>query len=236
MSVFVAAEIGVAWNGQRERIPAFMQAAKDAGASAVKLQAFNAAKLIERRGIAPDTMLQDKWNVCDLLRRCELTDADLDMIAVESQRIGLPHFYSVFDPSQIERVLSRGACALKIGHAESGWTELASACSQQKPEAMKVYVSNEDWPLRGFVGVHCVEEYPATSRPELGSIHHSSLYQGFSSHYTDYRIPAAAALRGAEYVEAHMKLSAADPEAAWSLSVEDFGKMVKLIREYSAWL
>ena len=83
--------------------------------------------------------------------------------------------------------------------------------------------------------------------------------QGYSSHHTDYRIPAAAALRGAEYIEAHLMLgewervpnkktpqclmrdydsrcTTGEPEAEWSLSPEDFAAMVELIREYESWL
>jgi sialic acid synthase SpsE len=261
MSVFIAAEVGVAWNGDRARIPAFIQAAKDAGADAVKFQAFNAAHLIERRGIKPEAMMH-AWNVQDLLQRCELSDADLDMIAAESKRIGIKWFASVFDPSQVERVLSRGAACLKIGHAEATYDELLLECAaalkppryRRKP-TMACWVSvTEEWggAYRGAFGwpslfslVTCRADYPAAPEAalrELGDEHQlqngqgASTFHGFSSHHPSWQIPAAAALRGAEYIEFHLKLTDDDPEAAWSLSVEDATKCCKQIREYESWL
>lgn len=229
MSAFIVAECGVNFDGDRRRIPQFIDAAKRAGASATKWQAFDKDKLIARRGIT------DEKTIC-LLEKCELTDRDLDMIAAHSKAVGLPWFASVFDPSQVERVLSRGACALKIGHKEADWEELVSVC--QKTDSY-TWISNPPPWAMGLrtSAVLCVVEYPAISHPSRWSeIRDFDWYRGVSSHYADYRIPAAAALRGAEYIEAHFRLSDSDPEAAWSLSEEDFGKMVKLAREYESWL
>lgn len=251
MTVFICAEAGINAMGDRSKMLALCDAAKQAGADAVKVQAYNAEALVKRRG---------KGDLA-LLKQCELSDDDLDAIAAHCKAIGLKWFASVFDPSQVERVLSRGACALKIGHAEAWYSELVSECQRavdhymwRVPDAERVryplYVSyqvghNPHETPADVTRVLCVCEYPAKSQPKLleiiGGGHQcwgdeSAGFDGFSSHYTDYRIPAAAALRGAEYIEAHLRLSDTDPEAAWSLSVEDFGKMVKLIREYEGWL
>lgn len=251
-SCWIVAEAGVNWNGDRTKIVALIEAAKSAGASHIKFQAFSADALIERRGITDQ-------NTIDLLRRCELTDDDLGMIQREAGRVGIPHFYSVFDPSQIERVLSRGACALKIGHAEAEYYELRDACYKAQTTAMRAkgvpttHMALPVWISNCENGNVCgTWEYPATSPPKLERLWDSGRAIGFSSHYTDYRIPAAAALRGAEYVEAHLMLATRDerfsedghlvfsatnePEAAWSLSPDDFANMVELIREYETWL
>lgn len=225
----IVAEIGVNWNGDRSRIPAFIDAAKSAGATAAKFQAYNTDKLVARRGITdPKTI--------DLLRRNELTDADLALIEECARKVDIKHFYSVFDPSQVERVLSRGACALKIAEKESADGLLVDACEDK---CGLVYVSLHQnttdprlWQRRP---VACVPQYPATIPPHLRVIHPRG-FCGLSSHWQDYRIPAAAALRGAEYIEFHVRLSDDDPEAAWSLSIEDATKCCKLIREYESWL
>lgn len=235
--MMIVAEIGVAWNGDRARIPKFIEAAALAGATHVKFQAFNAAALIERRKIAPDAMLQDRWNVCDLLRRCELTNLDLHNIHQYAEHFGIKWFCSVFDPSQVERVLRYGACALKIGHAEAHDPnhEMHYACEKYRSEMLPVWRSTD--PDKSFGNVCCVCEYPADKHhPRLSTVGGQHGYKGYSSHYTDWRIPAAAALRGAEYIEAHFKLSDDDPEAPWSLCWADFEKMVKQIRLYESWL
>lgn len=248
MSAFIVAEAGCNHLGDRAKMLAFCDAAKACGADAVKFQAYDTSELAWRRGMMVDTsaLLQvsagvdvvragyvkkEHLETYSLLRKAELTDADLDAIAAHCKAIGFKHFYSVFDPSQVERVLSRGACALKIGHKEADYAELLMACVAQDRDRpwndKRLFISGSN--------VHGVWEYPATSLPQLRDISEHG-FCGFSSHYTDYRIPAAAALRGAEYIEFHVRLSDTDPEAAWSLSIEDATKCCKLIREYESWL
>ena len=232
MGCFIVAEAGINHMGSRTTMLLLCDAAKRAGADAVKFQAYDTDALIARRGSG------DR----DLLKQCELSDDDLEVIADYCLREGIKWFASVFDPSQVERVLRFGACALKIGHAEAGWHELIDTAHNKASSSVPMWISNPKFrwspTSSAWQGVHCVCEYPATSGPRLGVIGSEAFMQpsGFSSHYTDWRIPAAAALRGASYVEAHLKLSDSDPEAAWGLSVEDFGKMVRQIREYETWL
>lgn len=261
MSVFIVAEAGVNHLGDRAKMLALCDAAKAAGADAVKFQAYSEHLLFKRRGYYADDVhagsdrcqlgyKPEHLDTALLLRKAELSDADLDAIASHCKKIGIKWFASVFDPSQIERVLSRGACALKIGHAEAGWNELVDECILAHADE-QLYVSypsidaagasgTRRWNVRG---VKCVCEYPATSPPELHEVSSdecrgdgSDYLRGFSSHYTDYRIPAAAALRGAEYIEFHIATEADQPEAAWSLMPDDAKKCCELIREYETWL
>lgn len=233
MPAFIVAEAGVNHMGNRATMLDLCAQAKAHGADAIKFQAYNTVKLLERRGITT------RSEVAEVIRSAELSDADLDAIAAYCKGIGLKWFCSVFDPSQVSRVLSRGACALKLGHAENNYSELLEACALAVP-ADALWISGR--PGTPVANVLCVEEYPAKSPPELHYIRpfHDRLredsFDGFSSHYTDWRIPAAAALRGAKYIEAHVKLSNEDYEAGWSLSFADFAKMVKQIREYESWL
>lgn len=249
MPAFIVAEAGVNHLGDRAKMLAFCDAAKACGADAVKFQAYYTKLLCQRRGIGPLDETADGRKLFPMLLRSELTDDDLDAISAHCKAIGFKWFASVFDPSQVERVLSRGACALKVGHKEAGDEYIGYACELggvkywgRGNDWWRIYVSNPPKPppgvpLLGMVPVHCIEEYPATSPPRLKTIPQEQFRpSGFSSHYTDWRIPAAAAMRGAAYIEAHLKLTDQDPEAAWSLSVEDFGKMVKQIREYESWL
>lgn len=216
MGCFIVAEAGINHMGSWTAMLLLCDAAKQAGADAVKFQAYDTDALIARRGSG------DR----ELLKKCELSDDDLEHISEYCKLIGIKWFASVFDPSQVARVLRYGACALKIGHKECGWEELVNTCSREWRRG-PLFISGVD--------ICGTWEYPATSPPCLLQIDRRDVI-GFSSHYADWRIPAAAALRGAHYIEAHLKLSDSDPEAAWSLSVEDFTKMVKQIREYETWL
>lgn len=209
MTVFIVAEAGVNHLGERSKMLALCDAAKKAGADAVKFQAYNTPQLLTHRGqdgtkpcgLVPDRAL----SLYEFLRKCELTDADLDAIAAHCKGIGLKWFCSVFDPGQVERVLSRGACCLKVGHAEADYAELREACWQAHTKGVVTWISNpEDIEyMGGDRYVYCIAEYPAKSLPRLNKVDADI---GFSSHYQDYRIPAAAALRGAAYIEAHLML------------------------------
>lgn len=234
MPAFIVAEAGVNYDGSRAKMMLLCQAAKDAGADAIKFQAYNTYELIERRKITDG-------HTRALLRKNELSDEDFREIDGFCKSIQLPWFASVFDLTQPGRVTKLGACRLKIGHGESRWQELIDACIHQR-EAVWVSDTENCWRSAGglkggFVhGVLCTKEYPAKSPPHLGKVGYARSYCGFSSHYADYRVPAAAALRGAEYIEAHIKLDDNCFEAPWSLSPSDFTTMVKLARDFESWL
>ena len=80
--------------------------------------------------------------------------------------------------------------------------------------------------------LYCVPEYPPTH-----NIHEDlSQYDGFSSHYPDWRIPAEmAAFYHLEYLEVHVMLDEYeggwDPiDSAVSLSITDLKKLVKEVK------
>lgn len=259
MPAFIVVEAGVNHLGDRAKMLAFCDAAKACGADAVKFQAYNAVALVKRRAGSGDLKL---------LKKCELSDADLDAISAHCEAIGSKWGASVFDLKQPARCWKRGASFLKIGHAENKWKELnvcASDIVYDGPRYGSLYVSfhPSQWKRARRTNGQAVlnpKGYPCRRKPRLELLGHSNElsdatigwderherpivrkdytpdFEGFSSHFKNYRIPAAAALRGAEYIEAHLKLSDSDPEAAWSLSVGDFTKMVKLAREYESWL
>lgn len=245
MSIEIVAELGVNHLGDTDKLLALAAAAKSAGASSCKVQAYDADRLIARRGIT-DT------ETIDLLKRAELSDDQLDTLAQWCRDNEYRWFASVFQVEQVERVLSRGACALKIGHAEAQtYPALLGACfGAAEKHKIDVWISNPGTP-KGYLHsrerpVLCISSYPADGREPALRFLGDGTYHGYSSHFTDYRIPAAAALRGAEYIEAHLMLGnrfpmtpkwdSKEPEAAWSLSPDDFAAMVRLIREYESWL
>lgn len=222
MSAFIVAEAGCNHLGDRKKMLAFCDAAKACGADAVKFQAYKSGNLVMRRKITdPETIM--------LLERAELTDADLDAIAAHCKAIGFKWFASVFDPSQVERVLSRGACALKIGHKEADWDGLLLATSYTRTN-VNTWVSNPQRPLLdGHRAVLCQEEYPAKTHPELYRLRGRE-WRGYSSHWRDWRVPALAGAMGVEYLECHIALADDEPEAAWSLRPSEFAAMVEQVR------
>lgn len=222
MPAWLVAEIGVNWNGDRKRIPRFIQAAAKAGVTHVKFQAFNANDLIQLRSIT------DKDTI-GLLRRCELTDADLHLIQTCAADNCVGHFWSVFDPSQVKRVLRYKPNALKISHKEAGWDELVAACKADD-HGLPVWISGDE----KCSNVWGIWEYPAKSKPQLNRLRERG-YHGFSSHFKDECVPALAAAF-CDYVEAHFALSVNDPEWEWSLNLAQLESMVRQARMFESWL
>jgi N-acetylneuraminate synthase len=249
MPAYIVAEAGINHKGRPNLMRKLCQEAKRAGASAIKFQAYDWTKLRDRRGITDESTLA-------MLRSYQLTDKHLKMIRDTCGSIGLDWFASVFDPAQVERVLSFGACALKIGHAEARWEELVAECHRARHlagrSALPIYISVDNVhrdhhpTVEGPGGwIHCIDKYPAdghqprlhlvTGRQRANEYGGPEECVGFSSHYNDYGVPAASALLGAQYIEAHFALDETDPEADWSLLPADFFEMVRMIREYESW-
>lgn len=220
MPVFIAAEAGINHLGDRAKMLALCDAAKQAGATAVKFQAYNAEELVKRRG---------KGDLA-LLKQCELSDDDLDAIAAHCKAIGIKWGASVFDPRGVYRVVDAGAAFLKVAHTEADWDELVVACVNT---GLPTYVSvGPKWPPRAlnWRRVWCAGKYPETEMPDPALV-----WSGYSSHHADWRKTADVAMHiNAKfgYLEAHIRLTDADPEAAWSLSVDDFSKMVEAVRAH----
>jgi sialic acid synthase SpsE len=197
-----------------------MQACKDAGADAIKIQALDPNELT-----FPGSPLFDlyKYNISDLPDLCEL-----------GRRLDIPVFASVFGFHSLDVLETLDCPAYKISSFENNWRELIQACRDtEKPLLISMGLYPEDF--HGFpradVVMHCVSAYPTQLvHANLGRITQlakSHPHVGYSDHTIGSRAAEYAVALGARVIEKHVSLRYTTIDGAFSATPESFGVMVR---------
>ncbi len=250
---FVIAEIGVNHDGSVRRALELVELAAAAGADAVKLQLYTAARLMH--GSSAFAGYQ-KDRVADadpsaMLRRFELSPADAAAVVVHIRRHNLIPLATPFSPSDVPVIQSLDLPAVKIASpdlvnrplldavCETGRPILASTGAATTEEV----ATTVDW-LRGYEPglalLHCVSSYPVPNADAnlcwIGELSRFNVPVGYSDHTTDEVAGAAAVMAGACVVEKHLTYdrNAAGPDHSASADAHQFAKYVKLIRRVEA--
>lgn len=254
--VFVIAEVGVNHNGDLELARRLVAAAADAGADAVKLQAFNADRLAAP--YAPKAAYQHETtepreSQLDMLRRLELSPDALQEVADECRSRGLQFLASAFDEVSVELLDVLEAAAIKLGSGElTNAPLLETAASVGRPVIVSTGMAELDEVvaavdiLQGagateLALLHCVSNYPADSadanvRALTTLRDRFAVPVGFSDHTLGREAAIAAVALGASIVEKHLTLdrSLPGPDHVSSLDPKEFGAFVESIRIASA--
>ena len=246
----VIAEIGVNHDGSVRRALDLVAAAADAGADAVKLQLFTAAALMNA---ASDFAAYQRDRVADadpaaMLRRYELTTAEVATVVAEVRRRGLVPLATPFSPADVAAVGELRLPAVKVASpdlvnrpllscvAQLGVPVLASTGAATVEEVARSVGWLRKWRLP-FALLHCVSSYPVDPADahlgwigELAERFHVPV--GYSDHTTDPMAGALAVAAGATVVEKHLTYDrgAAGPDHAASADPGQFADYVALVR------
>ena len=234
MSVFVIAEAGVNHNGRLSTAFRLCDAAKAAGADAVKFQHFNSAAL---------------WND-DRIAHLELRDAEIAVIAKHCASIGIEFCCTPFGVREVgviaplvKRIKVASGCLEK-------WELLASVQATHLPVILSTGMATEgriDRALKalGYYAtleqsltlLQCTSAYPCRVE-DANLLAMDTLAQafgaevGFSDHTKGITVAIAAAARGATVIEKHLTLdcTAEGPDHKASIEPQEFRVMVRAIR------
>lgn len=233
---YIIAEAGVNHNGSPDMAKKLIDAAREAGADAVKFQIFRTKDLI-----APGRLPSQR----ETLSLLELTVGDLKYLKDYCSN-NITFLCSPFDNQSAYLLNQLGVPAFKVGSGEiTNLPFLETIASFQKPVILSTGMSGLkeiEEALEVLSGVptallHCTSEYPArdkelhlnviyTLKPAFGKI------VGYSDHSPGLEAPIAAAALGYKIIEKHLtldrKLSGPDHQA--SLEPREFRKMVSGIR------
>jgi N-acetylneuraminate synthase len=253
---YVIAEMSGNHNGDIERAKALIDAAKAAGADAVKLQTYTADTLTipsSRPEFRIDGGLWAGRTLHDLYHEAHTPWAWHPELFAHARDIGVTIFSSPFDDTAVELLQHLEAPAYKIASAEIvDWGLLDTVARTGKPVIVSTGMAN-DAEIGEALGVlraagahqimllHCISAYPTPlSEANLCRIPYLrerfGVQVGLSDHTMGIQAAQLAAALGAVCVEKHFTLARADGgvDSAFSLEKEELAAFVTALGESHA--
>lgn len=244
MTLSIVAELSGNHRGSIQTALDLLYAAKEAGATAVKLQTMHPDR-IAAAGIA---IVGGPWHGRELrdLYRETMTPWDWHQrLFSEGEALCLDVFSSPFDPEAVAFLETLDCPRYKVASPEvTDWPLLDAIQRTRKPVLLSDGMAS-DADLRAALEVlgyfettimRCVSEYPAAPgsyciEPPMG-VHQ----WGVSDHSMSTTVAVVAVARGASVIEKHLCVRRADggPDAGFSLEPEEFAHMVRMVREAEA--
>ena len=237
--LFIIAEIGMNHNGDFDLAVKSIEAAANAGATAVKFQTFNTRNFLSA----------DSFDIEERLKY-ELDSEKLNKLREISSLNGVEFFSTPLDLQSVAELDHIGVNLFKIASADINNIPLIDAVMKTKKpiivstgycefsEIQCVYKKLES-EIEEFAILHCVAKYPAEienmnlSNLTLFKDKFSKARIGFSDHSKDVNIvPAVAYGAGARIFEKHFTLDNSLPgyDHKMSLNPKDFEKMCNTLR------
>jgi len=257
--VFVIAEAGVNHNGELDLALRLCDAARDAGADAVKFQTFRAEDLVlpgapTAQYQVRQTGQQDQFA---LLQRLELSLEQHQAIKRHCDAIGIEFFSTPFSVHAVDLLLRLGVRRLKLSSGELTHRALVEraaaarlpllvstgmATMEEIREALG-WIAAARGSLEGVTVLHCTSAYPAPDealnlRAMVTLAAELQVAVGYSDHSLGIEAALAATALGATAVEKHLTLDRTlpGPDHGASLEPAQFRAMVDGIRRVAAML
>ncbi|TDJ54698.1 MAG: N-acetylneuraminate synthase [Planctomycetota bacterium] len=242
---YVIAELGVNHDGDRDRALHLVNAARAAGADAIKVQWFEADRLLSRAArLARYQEISGASDPFDLLRGLELDPGVIAEIVEQSVAAGLATIATLFSVDHVDAAVRCGFDAFKTASPDvvnrplidalvaTGRPLLVStgAATLAEVEAVTGWLGAHDHVL-----MHCVSAYPTpddmaclAGRAAMCRINRNAL--GYSDHTMAQDTGALAVAGGACVLEKHLTLdrTAPGPDHAMSLDPDGFARYVRL--------
>lgn len=253
---YVIAELSGNHRGDIAQALALIDAARDAGADAIKLQTYTADTITIAHDGPGFRLTSGPWagrTLHDLYQEAHTPWDWHPTLFAHARGLGLAAFSSPFDPTAVDFLEGLDVPAYKIASfelvdlpliervARTGKPVILStglASLGEIAEAVDTIRAAADG--RPPILLHCTSGYPTPisevdlrTIPHLGATFGTSI--GLSDHTRGVAVPIAAVALGAVLIEKHLTLRRADggPDAAFSLEPDEFKTMADACRD--AW-
>ncbi len=249
---YVIAEIGVNHNGSAELAHKMIDAAKEAGADAVKFQTYKTDALITADTKKADyqTSTTGDGSQDEMLRRLELPQEVFAELAKHCHEAGVDFMSTAFDSESLEAVSKLNPICLKWPSGELTNTLLLRQAAQydlpillstgmgtltEISTALDLLATHS---TADVVILQCVSNYPAAIEEQNLRVlpHMSAVFgkpTGFSDHTEGPYAAIAARALGMSVLEKHftMDRTMEGPDHRASIEPAEFAQMVKLLRQ-----
>lgn len=249
---YVIAEMSANHNGSLATAFDIIDAARAAGADAVKIQTYR-ADTITLDSDAPDFMIKgglwDGQRLFDLYEKAHLPWDWHRPLFDHARRRGITIFSSPFDPTAVDLLEDLGAPAYKIASFEAvdlpliryvagtGKPMIISTGMADANEIAEAIAAARDGGCRDLAILHCVSGYPAPAsdynlRTIPDMIGRFGVVTGLSDHTLDNTTAIAAVALGAAIIEKHFTLdrNGGGPDDSFSLEPRDLEQLCTAAR------
>jgi N,N'-diacetyllegionaminate synthase len=258
--VFVIAEAGVNHNGSLDMALRLVDAARDAGADAVKFQTFRAEDVVTPTAVTADYQRSNTGETSqfDMIKKLELDEAQHALIARHCRSEGIEFFSTPFSEDAVAMLVRLGVQRIKLPSGEiTNKPLLECVADTGLPLLMSSGMATMDevhtavrwiaarWNERKLPApdasnltlMHCTSAYPAPAEalnlraiPTMAQA--TGLPTGYSDHSEGIEAAVAAVALGACVIEKHLTLDKdlPGPDHRASADPEEFAAMVKAIR------
>lgn len=247
---FIIAEAGVNHNGSVELAKKLVDAAKEAGADAVKFQTFKTKNLVTKDARKAEYQIKNSGEESqyEMIKKLELSGNEFWEIAKYSEDKGIIFLSSPFDAESVDLLDKIDIPAFKIASGEiTNFPLLKRIAKKQKPVILSTGMStigeveeainliekyNDD-----IILMHCLTNYPAKKEDTNLNVIKTLEYTfkrpvGFSDHTSGIEMSVAAVALGSCVIEKHFTIdrSLPGPDHKASLEPQELSEMVKAIR------
>lgn len=252
---FIIAEAGVNHNGDVELGIRLIDAAKVAGADAVKFQTFKAEEIAAAEAPMADYQKENlaiEENQQAMLKKLELGASDYQRLLDYCLQVGITFISTPFDRSSVDLLVEMDVPAIKVSSGDlTDLLLLEHLGRQNKPVILSTGMGNlgeieealEALRTRNLALLHCVSDYPApletTNLRAIETMRAAfDLPVGYSDHTLGSEASLGAIAMGACIIEKHLTLDSNDegPDHAASMEPDAFRDFVAAIRNLEACL
>ena len=247
---FIIAEAGVNHNGSVELAKKLVDAAKEAGADAVKFQTFKTKNLVTKNARKAEYQIKNSGEESqyEMIKKLELSPDEFWEIAKYAEDKGIIFLSSPFDAESVDLLDEIDIPAFKIASGEiTNFPLLKCIAKKQKPVILSTGMStigdveeainliekyNDD-----IILMHCLTNYPAKKEDANLNVIKTLEYAfkrpvGFSDHTSGIEMSVAAVALGSCVIEKHFTIdkNLPGPDHKASLEPHELSEMVKAIR------